>query len=103
MSAFTEAVERQLGGVEHLSAGACAGCEECGLDEDACQANIEIASEGSFSRHRCDGCGTRLGGTRYAAHGIVMPLGKQARIHLNVCVDCLAYIANGEEPGEWRP
>jgi hypothetical protein len=55
----------------------------------------EIAGEASFSWSDCDSCGSGLGGDRLPAHGLNS---KEELVHLRVCVDCVHYIANGEEP-----
>lgn len=97
MSAFTKAVENGLTGLEHVSVGYMSyeKCGDCpiGGDESDC------GDEGHFSWSACDCCGSSLGGTRYAAHG----LDSEGNIvHLDVCVDCLQFIANGEEPENWQ-
>ena len=109
MSKFTEAVEHQLKGVEHFSVGACPGCSECGLSDEPTESERQCAEEGGFSKSDCDSCGSRLGGNRYPAHGIIPVLmGANAdrrvetRIHLNICADCLLYHGAGQEPEEWR-
>jgi hypothetical protein len=56
-----------------------------------------IADQGSFSWSSCDVCESSLGGDRYPAHYMY---GKKIG-HLLVCVDCLAYGANGEAPEAW--
>lgn len=88
MSKFTEAVKRGLEGFTHESVGPCPGCPEEHEDE-----------EGHFSWTSCDVCDSGLAGDRFAAHA------RDAEgniIHLEICVDCLQYIANGEEPGRAR-
>ena len=62
--------------------------------------HCEPEDEGSFSWSQCDACGSSLGGDRYAAHGFLK--GTREIIHLDVCVDCLLYLANGDEPEEWE-
>lgn len=132
MSAFTEAVERGLKGLEHVSTGACPGCHECGLETERCpkckgfgevdyapcdycrgdgdvdvspdnQKKIDHAEEPHFSWHACDCCGSDLGGDRHPAHGIAKINDRETLVHLDVCTDCLCYLANGDEPEEWRP
>ena len=83
MSKYTEAVERGLEGLSHVSGGICPGCPDC-----------PEVDEGFFSHAPCDCCNSTLGGDRYAAHG-ADPDGDL--IHLDVCPDCVAYLANGEE------
>jgi hypothetical protein len=63
--------------------------------------NGEVADEGSFSRQYCECCGSALGGNRYAAHGWLDGITDiEHLIHLEICQDCLMYLANGEEPEE---
>ena len=92
MSKFTDKIERNLKGVEFFSVGASDKCEECGDGGD----------EDEFSWSDCDSCGSRLGGTRHAAHGVV---GRTLEfkgdvLHFKVCIDCLMFHANGDEPEE---
>ena len=79
---FIEAVEEGLKGIKFVSGGKCTSCPEYTEWED----------DGSFSWGSCDCCDSTLGGDRYIAHGII----DGDLIHLNVCIDCLLYIANGE-------
>jgi hypothetical protein len=85
-------------------ADACDACNgkgtscECGQCEDF---DAEVGDEGSFSWSSCDACGSSLGGTRHAAHGLISPKKYAKRtevIHLDVCTDCLFYTANGDLP-----
>jgi hypothetical protein len=106
MSAFTDAVEANTEGLQHISTGLCGQCEECqyryGLDEEGLTEQIENGEafdEGGFSWHRCESCGSSLGGDRYAAHGFNE---NEEIVHLDVCVDCVMYHANGDEPEDWR-
>ena len=126
---FIAAVERGTRGLEFVSAGACLGCEECGLAPTECrecwgeglvwddmghvawdcpecggegeiaatERDRECADEGGFSWVACDCCGNRLGGNRYPAHG--RDAGGRM-VHLDICQDCVQYIANGELPPE---
>jgi hypothetical protein len=89
MSDFVDAVER---GLEHVSVGYLpyADCGDCPEEQ-----NEDVGDEGFFSWQSCDCCGSHLGGDRFAAHGI--DSGGNG-IHLDICVDCLVYIANGDEP-----
>jgi len=130
-SPFVKAVERGLEGLEHVSTGACVGCYECGLEESApcpeCNGDgvfgckgcggdgvvditydnnpqlMDLANEPHFSRVACDCCGSHLGGDRHPAHGIAKINDRETLVHLDVCTDCLVYLANGDEPEEWRP
>lgn len=87
MSKFTEAVEQGLEGLDFVSTGTCPGCNEC-----------PTIDEPHFSWSPCDCCNSSLGGDRHAAHG----KDKDGNlVHLDICVDCLMYIANGDEPEIW--
>lgn len=105
MSKYTKAVEHQLKGIENLNPSLCASCSDCGgkwgMEEeefaDAIE-NGEAFDEGSFSWSSCEGCGSILGGNRYVVHGFM----DDNIIHLDVCVDCLVYLANGDEPENWE-
>lgn len=96
MSAFTNAVERGTDGLDFLSTGYVSHdlCDECPEEQDS-----DCGDEGFFSWSSCDCCGSGLGGTRYAAHG--RDKGGNL-IHLDVCEDCLMYLANGDEPEAWE-
>jgi hypothetical protein len=78
----------------------CAGTGETEPDEEARQ----CADEGSFSWSQCDACGSTLGGDRYPAHALSPErLGRSEHwIHLDVCSDCLLFLANGDVPEDWR-
>lgn len=101
MSAFREAVEQQLEGIDHLSPGVVEDCSECNIPEGLSDEERQMYEEPSFSRSPCDGCGSTFGGDRHPVHGFATWSGKQHLIHLDVCVDCIMFIANGEEPEEW--
>ena len=45
------------------------------------------------------GTGSRLGGDRHAAHGLDQ---NGDLVHMDVCIDCLLFLANGDEPSDWR-
>jgi hypothetical protein len=51
----------------------------------------DVLDEGSFSWRPCELCGSTLGGDRFIAH-----TGRGD--HLEICADCLVYLANGEVP-----
>lgn len=87
MSKFSDAVEAGLEGLDFVSPGIIEDCKEC-PDID----------ESHFSWSPCDCCGSSLGGDRHAAHG----RDKNGElVHLDICVDCLMFIANGDEPEQW--
>ena len=112
MSRFSEAVERGLKGVEFPSTGVCSGCSECadnlGISLRKLRATWSTGDHSGslgFSWSECDLCGSSLGGDREAFHGYIrLPdkLGRMRRklFHGAVCVDCVMYLAYGEEPEE---
>jgi hypothetical protein len=59
----------------------------------------EYPDEGGFSWSSCDSCGSSLGGDRYVAHGVDA---NKDIIHMDICVDCLMFFANGDVPEEWE-
>ena len=106
MSAYTEAVDRHLYGLSHENAGLCGECPDC--QRDYCLSPREfyalvesggITEEPYFSWFPCQCCGSGLGGNRYPAHALDA---NNEIVHFVVCVDCLCYIANGEEPEKWE-
>jgi hypothetical protein len=91
MSGYTEAVEKGLKGLEFVSTGYCPGCNECPENQDTVEA--------SFSWSWCDCCKTSMAGDREPIHG------KDSEgniIHMDACIDCIAYIDSGEEPETWE-
>lgn len=88
---YQKTVDENLEGLEHVSSGPCPGCEECGLSEEPSDEEYDLASEPHFSRSPCEACGSRLGGDRYPAHGIL----DGEIIHFNVCPDCYYYLTYG--------
>lgn len=116
MSKYTEAVENNLAGLEAVSTGPCPGCEECASNRGYCCAHSfaaayeagEVEPEPSFSWSSCDICGSHLGGDREEWHAIVPNKdgtlkGGEIFHGNNACVDCVVYLANGEEPERWKP
>jgi hypothetical protein len=57
----------------------------------------EIVNEAHFSRSGCDICGTVLGGDFEVWHYVDTDTQKMYHGH-NACVDCVVFLANGEEP-----
>lgn len=112
MSAFTEAFKRGMHGMEAVSTGTCPGCEAC-MEIDGCDdveahrmkwSSSDCASgETHFSWSPCGICGTKFGGDRHAWHWID-PNDPKREIHHedDVCTDCVLYLANGDEPENWR-
>ena len=103
--------DRRTNGLEFLSCGICSKCGDCcgnydmGEDE-LCEAveNGSVCDEGCFSWSDCETCGSSLGGNRYDAHAFMKLNANDEKaehlVHMNVCEDCLQYIANGTLPGE---
>ena len=109
MSNFTESIERELAGIGHIGTGltSCCGvcCDAHDLSEEEMREGCEtgdICDEGGFSSQSCDSCGSSLGGDRYAAHGFDGDPCDGKVIHLDICVDCLMFHANGDEPEAWE-
>lgn len=104
MSTYTEAVESNLDGLDAVSTGPCPGCEACadlfGFDDveaydDALECG-DVHGEGSFSWDGCGVCGSTLGGDLEVWHardsdGELVHFG-------DACVDCVVFLANGDEP-----
>lgn len=104
MSAYTDSVESGLEGLTAVSTGLCPGCDECretwGFETleafDNAVSDGEVFAEGSFSWSGCDICGSSLGGDFQPWHAIDEDGGL---VHgTRACVDCIMYLANGEEP-----
>lgn len=119
MSAYTDAVERGLEGLQAVSTGPCPGCETCAenygfeTDEQGMAAfrkawqSGDVESVASFSWSGCDICGTSLGVDTECWHAIAGKPGDDLKgreiLHFqSACVDCVMYLANGDEPEEWR-
>ena len=114
---FIERFERATEGKTFLSVGVyppepcrpCAGsgvlgddsCDHCSGRGTSCDcptcedSDPENSEGGGFSWSSCDTCDSRLGGDRYAAH---YRDDTRAVHHLDVCTDCLMFIANGDLP-----
>lgn len=65
--------------------------------------NGTLSSEASFSWRECGICGSRLGGDREDWHYVAKNSKGIDTIyhHDDACVDCVIYLANGEEPESW--
>ena len=113
MSKLTDKIDYNLAGLEAISTGICSGCDQCQRDYDLDEQRLEdalddgtICNEPSCSRQPCDACGSSLAGDRHDAHAIDPgPFENTYQtapriIHLNVCSDCVEYLANGTEPEE---
>jgi hypothetical protein len=98
--------ERRTKGLEAISCGLCSQCSDCQSTFDESEIGLErlidkgLCDEGGFSRSGCDTCGNCLGQNLYAGHALIQLDGKQVLTHLEICQDCLMYIANGQLPGE---
>ena len=107
MSQYTKAVERNCKGLKGVNPGSAACCPICldkfGIEDngdiDAMQEQIYENEESSFSWHQCDTCGSRLGGDRSNGHGFD---DNGEVVHLSMCVDCVMFFANGDEPESWE-
>jgi len=102
-------IERNLEGIVFFSVGACPGCESCygfsGVDaadpDNPTEDEQDMANESHFSWRSCESCGSGLGGDRHPAHGYLADKSGKATddlLHLDVCVDCLLFHANGDTP-----
>lgn len=107
MSAYLDAFHRETDGLKHLAVSLVGDCESCrfpySTDPEDFKRRVEageLNDEGGFSWSSCDACGSHLGGQRYSAHAFTE---KGERLHLEVCEDCLVFIANGDEPASWEP
>lgn len=111
---FMEAFEKGTEGIYYVSPGFSYTCQECLDAHDICCEHKgkylweagEVYEEGHFSCSACELCGSKLGGNRYCAHGIIEdghsdPQDMQI-IHLSVCFDCVMYMANGDLPENWE-
>ena len=85
----------------------CDGTGEAPL-ETMSDEELQAWDEGSFSWSECDSCGSTFGGDRFKAHAIhneaFGPNAKQPDNvhHIEICVDCLIFHANGDEPEQWQ-
>jgi hypothetical protein len=115
MSKFTDAVEAQakregLPGSVAIAPGFTSICEQCQDNHGFCcehsanhaWENGKVCDEGSFSWYSCDLCGSHIGGDRFPAHFFEDDDHRKTLYHIEVCVDCLTYLANGDEPEEWE-
>ena len=76
--------------MKHLYSGACPGCSECGIPEDAEEYNVEPF----FSWRACHLCGSSLGGDRHPAH--YRDRDDDHIAHIDVCTDCYYYTEYGQ-------
>jgi hypothetical protein len=105
---FEKAFAANTEGLEFLSVGLCATCKICQSDFDEDDADKfaekisdgKIFDEGGISRQGCDTCGMSLQATLFSAHAVSKET--QEVIHLCVCEDCVAFIANAQLPEHWE-
>jgi len=74
--------------------------------------NGEIVDEPGFSSHPCEICGSNLGGDRHTAHALIRTAlpghvqgddyDKTEIVHLEICMDCVLYMSNGDLPEVWE-
>ena len=115
MSRFTDAIEHYCEGLT-VAPGAASCCDDCrdlygcddGMTENEAQEYLCDHAEPWFSWQPCDSCGSRFGGDREAAHGLPIDARgaldySRDMLHMAICVDCLMFWANGEEPERWAP
>ena len=96
-----------------ISSGVCCSCGECQHQYDMSEPQIAdaqdkgaIVEEGSFSWANCDCCKRDIAGDRHTAHALLQDTTTIEGIkklsyfneHLEICSDCLEYIANDTIP-----
>ena len=88
---YLERVELYTEGM-YVLIGTTHDCPDCEHFDE----NGDIA----FSNSHCDGCGSRLPGSRHAAHLVHKgrPITSENIVHAEICVDCLMFHANGDLP-----
>ena len=108
MSKFTDAIDRNWNSNHFaIAPGATTSCDECfwGLSQkeknDLSDEDKQAWDEGSFSWSDCNSCGSLLGGDRFPAHAIEHNPNHQI-YHIDICVDCLMFHANGDKPEIWE-
>lgn len=108
MSQYTDSVEESLKDLKGVSTGSCPSCQQCadslGFDSlkeyDEAREAGKVYEEGSFSWSGCGICGSSFGGNLEPWHWIDE---NNEILHENdACVDCVMYLANGDEPEEWQ-
>lgn len=67
---------------------------------------LQEYDEGHFAyghKQPCESCGSTFGGNRYNAHALTNDDMDQVSdpIHIGICIDCLMFHANGDEPETW--
>lgn len=106
---YQKAVERGLEGLRYVSVGVCPGCERCRdeLAEDMTMPEFaeawssgEVEYFADFDSCSCGICGSSLGGNRHVWHWVDDQ--DEIQHEDDACTDCVMYLANGDEPEEWR-
>lgn len=106
LTEFEQAIAANWPGDEIISPGICPTCPNCQYDHNmsprafySAYQKDEIPDESSYSNARCDCCGLYLSGDRYVAHHVTA----DSKVsHLEICGDCLCYLANGDIPEIWE-
>lgn len=98
MSAFTDSIDHYCDG--YTVAPGCKG-KEC---EHNPERSHDHLCEPHFAWSQCDSCGSTFGGDREQATMIphdFKPGGNSEMIDASICVDCVLFWANGDEPEQW--
>ncbi len=98
---FINAIEYNLKGFSPVDLGPQPDCDECNRiddpDEKYDREWFSTMSDAFFSSNPCESCSSNLGGDRSIAHA----LDDDKRIyHLEICVDCVQFYANGTLPND---
>ncbi len=97
---YMESVRSGLEGIEAVSSGVCPGCTMCADRHELTLDELEVAwssgevYEEAYFGEGCDACGTWLAGNLYLSHGLI----DGEIVELELCTDCVLYIANGDVP-----
>jgi hypothetical protein len=75
------------------------GYDSAGEHEEA-WGRGDICEEPSFSWRSCGICGSSFGGDRGSWHWVSDDNAVQHES--DACVDCIMYLANGDEPESWQ-
>ena len=98
---FKTTVDNYMKGIQFPSVGAMADCPDCGLagEEHPTQKELVVASQPVHRDRPCECCGGDPG-YRYPSHGLDP---KSGMVHMDLCVDCVIYLAHGDLPDVHRP
>ncbi len=96
MTTFTDSIDSYCKG--YSVAPGCKG-KHC---EHNPERSHDHQCEPNFSNRQCDSCGSTYAGDRQEATMIPLDYkaGEDTMIEAIICVDCLLYWANGDEPDE---